>query len=248
MESKEHKRKKSHVVIVTSDAVDANVKQFRIRPWMLWSVIVVFCVLIGAGIGYIMYEDRIWEVANAKIEEHELNVKELEDKLVKQQELAAEEVKELKAQIEKLEGENEILLDTVSLQEKEAQETAEQIGKLYQPTMLPLTGGATIEENQEGEPKCIFNAAEGALIIATASGTVTAVSEEPEAGYKVTIDHENGYVTTYCNEAEPKVKQGDSVMQESTLFVIGEGNLKLIYQVMKDGVYVNPMDVMEIDG
>ena len=60
MLQKKRKRKISHMVLVTSDAADAGVKQFRIKSWALWIVIVVLCVITGILIGYIAYEDRIW--------------------------------------------------------------------------------------------------------------------------------------------------------------------------------------------
>ena len=50
-----HKRKNNHVVIVTSDAVDAQVKQYRIKPWVLHLVIFLLCIIIGVMIGYIIY-------------------------------------------------------------------------------------------------------------------------------------------------------------------------------------------------
>ncbi len=42
-----HKRKNSHVVIVTSDSVDVGMKQFRIRPWVLQMIIFILCIIIG---------------------------------------------------------------------------------------------------------------------------------------------------------------------------------------------------------
>ena len=53
-----HKRKNSHVVIVTSDSVDVGMKQFRIRPWVLQMIIFILCIIIGALIGFIVYEKR----------------------------------------------------------------------------------------------------------------------------------------------------------------------------------------------
>ena len=119
---------------------------------------------------------------------------------------------------------------------------------MYSPTQLPLTGGASIEEVSEGDPMCLFTASEGALVVATASGTVTEIVEEAEYGYKVSIDHGNGYVTVYRNQSTPKVKQGDVVMQGGTIFVIGEENLKIGYQILSDNTYINPMEMMHIEG
>ncbi|MBR4084389.1 MAG: peptidoglycan DD-metalloendopeptidase family protein [Lachnospiraceae bacterium] len=248
METKKHKQKKNHVVIVTSNAEDAKVKQFQIRPWLLWLVIITLCLVIGVGFGYILYEDQIWNAANQKIAVHQGTVKEMEQKLQTQQEAADDEAKRYEEEIDRLKEEMELLTSTVGLQKEEVEALKAERDELYNPVLLPLTGAATIEEISEGEPSCIFNASEGALVVATASGTVTEIIEEPEQGYKVTIDHSNGYVTIYRNISTPKVKQGEEVMQGITIFVMDSNSLKLGYQIMKDGIFVNPMEVIEIDG
>ena len=48
-----HKRKNSHVVIVTSDAADAGMRQFRIRPWILQAIILALCIVIGVPPRYL---------------------------------------------------------------------------------------------------------------------------------------------------------------------------------------------------
>lgn len=35
MKRRKHKRRLNHVLILTSDAADANVKQFRVRAWIV---------------------------------------------------------------------------------------------------------------------------------------------------------------------------------------------------------------------
>ena len=248
MEPKKHKQKKNHVVIVTSDAADAKVKQFQIRPWLLWLIIITVCIVIGVGFGYLLYEDQIWNAANQKIAVHQENVTLMEQKLEKQQKAAADEAKRYEETIAEWENKYELLTSTVTLQKAEIEQLKAEMDELYNPVLLPLTGAATIEETGDIETMCVFNASEGALVVATASGTVTEVIEEPEQGYKVTIDHGNGYLTIYRNAAIPKVKQGDEVMQGMTIYVMESSSLKLGYQIMKDGVFVNPMDIIEIDG
>ena len=88
---------------------------------------------------------------------------------------------------------------------------------------------------------CIFTAAEGSMVVATAGGTVIAVNDEGEYGHNIWIDHGNGYITIYRNQGDVKVKQGETVTQRTTLFLIGADNTKLGYQMMKDGAYINPM-------
>ena len=100
----------------------------------------------------------------------------------------------------------------------------------------------------EDVPICVFTASQGTTVVATASGTVTAVNDDAEYGHNVWVDHGNGYVTIYRNQGDPSVKQGDSVVQGTTLFLIGESNTRLGYQMMKDGSYINPMDMLAISG
>lgn len=79
------------------------------------------------------------------------------------------------------------------------------------------------------------------MVVATAGGTVIAVNDEGEYGHNIWIDHGNGYITIYRNQGDVKVKQGETVTQRTTLFLIGADNTKLGYQMMKDGAYINPM-------
>lgn len=248
MEPNKQKHKKNHVVIVTSNAADAQVKQFQIRPWLLWVVVVTICVVIGAGFGYLLYQDQIKSAANKRIEQYRVAAQDFEKELQKQIDFTESESKRFEKEIEQLEKEKEILSTTVQLKNAELEELNGEIAQMHNPTLLPLTGTATIEEVKEETPKCVFHAAEGALVVSTASGTVTEIVEVPEEGYKVSVDHGNGYVTIYHNTAVPKVKQGDEVLQGATVFVVERTNLTLGYQIKKDGTFMNPMEIMEING
>lgn len=248
MQRKKHKRQMNHVVIVTSDAVDANVKQFRIKPWMLKVLILVLCVVIGAMIGYIIHEEQIWATMNqnnlAQQELLQTQLQMLEDEKTE----LAEKNKELETQITELNGTVQILSDTVNEKVENEAKLTEQLEKQSLPTEFPLTGSASMEEGTEGEVICIFNASVGTTVVATASGTVTAVNDDEEYGRNVWIDHGNGYITVYRNQGEAMVKQGDTVVQGSTLFLVGEDNTKLGYQMLKDGSYINPTEMLSISG
>ena len=52
----------------------------------------------------------------------------------------------------------------------------------------------------------------------------------------------------YRNKGDATVAAGDSVVQGTTLFVIGEDNADLGYQMQKDGSYINPIDMLAISG
>lgn len=241
MGKKRHKRKKNHVVLVTSDAVDAKLKQFRIRPWILQTVIVIFCVLCGTSIGYLYYEtgDTLQQTTRSDSE--------LEQLTAQNQELT-ERNEELETQLAAQDERIQILSDTVNQKVQSEAELLEQLERLITPTEFPLTGLTTMEEVTEGDPMCIFTASAGAMVIATANGTVIAVNDDAEYGHNVWVDHGNGYITIYRSQGDVMVKQGGTVKQGATLFLIGDENNKLGYQMMRDNEYIDPMEMIAISG
>lgn len=86
------------------------------------------------------------------------------------------------------------------------------------------------------------------MVVATAGGTVINVNDDSEYGHNVWIDHGNGYVTIYRNKGTVTVKQGDKVVQGTTLFLIDEDSTQLGYQMMRDNVYISPMELLAISG
>ncbi len=245
-----HKRKNNHVVIVTSDAADSRMKQFRIRPWFLQTVIVILCIIIGALIGYFIYEKDIWAAEleknmtrNEAIDILEQEKAELEGQVAELNEVIAG----LNEETSKLNEKVKILSETVSQQVAAESELSGQLERRYIPTRLPLSERATMENVTE-DLTCVFTAGAGSLVVATADGTVTVVTEDPEYGHNVWVDHGNGYTTIYRNQGDVKVKQGETVTQGSTLFVISDESSKLGYQMMQGDAYINPMDMLEISG
>ncbi len=239
MKRRRHKRKNCHVVIVTSDGADAGVKtrQFRIRPWVVQSAVLLISVLAGVLIGlFIFVRDNLAEESRKSAEQEE-RIAEL-----------TQENAQLSMQVADLSETVTVLSDTVNQKTANESLLSEQLEKQSVPSEFPLTGSATSEDAAEGDPMCIFTAATGSMVVATAGGTVTAVNDDPEYGHNVWIDHGNGYITIYRNQGEAKVKQGETVKQGSTLFLIEEENNKLGYQIMKDGVYIDPMDMIDISG
>ncbi len=244
MQCKKHKRKTNHVVIVTSDAVDANVKQFRIKPWMLHIIIGVLCVVIGALMGCLIYEEELWEAANRHSNELRNAMNILED----EKQVLQEEKEALLLEIDSLNDQILILSETVNQKVQNETELKEVLEGQYLPTEFPLTGSASMEEFTEGNPICVFTASAGIMVVSTAGGTVAAVNDDSEYGHNVWIDHGNGYITIYRNKGEVIVKQGDEIVQGTTLFLIGEDNTTLGYQMMKDGAYISPMEMLAISG
>jgi len=244
MQRKKHKRKMNHVVIVTTDAVDANVKQFRIRPWILQTIILILCVVIGALIGYLNYEKQVWDAMNQKNISLQASVEQLEaanNSLDTEKKAAEAEIVDLNDQIQ-------ILSETINQKMQTESELLEKLESQSLPTEFPLTGSSTMEEELGDDYLCLFNTSVGTTVVATAKGTVTAVNVDVEYGHSIWVDHGNGYITIYKNEGDVTVQEGDAVVKGSTLYVVGEEDLKLGYQMKKDGEYINPMDMLAING
>ncbi len=255
MDSKKQNAKGDHVVIVTSEADGASVKKFKVKRWVSTCAIIVVCILVGAILGYMYYEERIWAAANGKMDAYKDIIAGLETQLADAQadtEAAVAEQESIKKDYEsrltELNDKLTIMSDTVNAKVEEVNALTAQVDAYVTPALLPLTGAATIENSQEMDPACVFYAADGALVVATASGKVTELVEDAEYGYRLLIDHGNGYMTIYYNQGEPKIKAGDEVRQGATLFIVEAANSKLIYRVVKDEVYIDPMNIMQISG
>lgn len=255
MDSKKQNAKGDHVVIVTSQAPGATVKKFKVKRWMGTCAVILICILLGAFLGYVYYEERIWAAANGKMDAYKDIIAQKDVQIAEAQadvEAAVAQQDKIKKdyenQLSELNDKLTLMSDTVNAKVEEVNALTAQVEAYSTPTLLPLTGAATIENSQEMDPACVFYASDGALVVATASGKVTELVEDTEYGYRLVIDHGNGYMTIYYNQGDPTIKAGDEVRQGATLFIIEAVNSKLIYRVVKDEVFIEPMDIMQISG
>lgn len=251
MKRKGHKRKNSHLVIVTSDATDGGVRNFRIRPWILQMIILILCVFIGALIGYFIYEKDIWQAELEQTAKRNEVIGVLEEEKAKLQGEIEElngQIEGLNEQIDDLNEDIKLLSNTVDQKVESERQLLERLEQQSLPSKFPLNSGASMDASPEGEQICVFNAQSGALVVATANGTVISVNDDPVYGHNVWVDHGNGYVTIYRNKGEVKVEQGKTVTQGTTLILITDSNSKLGYQIMKDGEYIDPMGMLNISG
>lgn len=138
--------------------------------------------------------------------------------------------------------------------EKQTQEQEEQQEVAQDPENIQVAGGeTTAQETAEvifQEPEeyiVVFEAGSGTMVIATANGQVSSVSEDEEYGYCVRINHGNGYESIYRMNIEPKVKEGMEITRGTVIYELSDTQ-KIAYQIMLNGSYINPMDIMEIAG
>lgn len=92
----------------------------------------------------------------------------------------------------------------------------------------------------------------GSAVSAAAAGTVLAVEEDDRMGTTVTIQHENGYVTTYASlHPEVCVAAGDSVSAGTVIGTVGTTALAELglgehvhFAVTRDGESVDPAQLL----
>lgn len=232
-----HKRKVSHILIYTTDAVDADTKQVRIHPWVLAGITLIVCCVLGAVIGYAVYEGELW----GRIREHDASQNAALTAVQDEKDALQEKIDEQDAKIE-------MLSITIQDQTQQIAELQAQIAEQSVPTDYPLTGSASMTVITDGDPMVEFTATEGSTVVAAGKGVVTAVEEDEVYGNRVVIDHGNGYVSIYRNKGESQVKVGDEVASGTTLFMVTEDNRQLGYQIKENDVYIDPTTIIAIKG
>ena len=269
--SKKHKKKVNHLILFTTDAADSKVSQIRLTPFRFWAVVFLLCIIAGILVGFLVYGGSLHryyldaqkktEAAIAVLEDEKAQLEAENEKLDEKVQILSETVNQ-KVQAEKEEvallAEMCVPTDfplTGSAQVEETTTLTTQTDDGDDAEETDAGQAVADEEAAEGDeasaedwPICIFTATEGATAVAAGNGTVVEVSEDPEYGYRVIIDHGNGYQSIYLNQGDPKVKEGDSISRGVTIYVIGSENISLGYQITKDGSYINPMDIIAISG
>lgn len=88
----------------------------------------------------------------------------------------------------------------------------------------------------------------GTAVVSAAAGIVASVEEDGRMGTTVTVDHRNGYVTTYASlQPEVSVLKGDEIPAGAVLGAVGNTSLTeagwgahLHFSVSRDGELVDP--------
>lgn len=87
-------------------------------------------------------------------------------------------------------------------------------------------------------------------VLASLSGTVTRVEQDPLLGYVVEVEHLYGMKTLYASLASVNVAVGDRVAQGDVLGVAGTNNfdpesgVHVHFEVLQNGINLNPHDVI----
>lgn len=244
---KKKKKKANYVFLVISDSPAEKTKRYKFTRARINFVKTLIALMFLALVGYV----GLTSYYNTIVMSRETALR-----------LKLGELNETNA---KLQEENEQLLDKVSILSKTVNEKVDaekEQEEKNMPSGFPLSGTADVEEQEEllemddGEirrPLIYFDASDGVSVVAAGAGVVSFVDTDNKYGYQVFIDHGNGYTTIYRSGTMPKVKEGDEVVRGTLLYEMEEDDDNeyaciMAYQVMQNGEYINPTDVMEING
>lgn len=246
---KKGKKKKqiNYFLLLVSDSPTKKVKKFkytRARINFIKTILVLFFIALLGYIAFSSYQNTV---------------------VMNREAAFTAKIKELEEANTVLTQENEQLSEKVTILSKTVNEKVDAEKVLEEKNMpkgFPLSGKASMEETEETiesedgnetRPMLLFDADDEVSVVATGGGTVCHREMDNEYGYQIHIDHGNGYVTIYRSGTTPKVDVGDEVTRGTLLFEMKEDEDNeladnMAYQVTKDGNYIVPTEVLEING
>ena len=253
---RKHRHKRHYTFMIISGDSDGSTRSLHLNHFKTQLLAYTLFAIVVAVVCYIIYSSITINSLRTLQAEQKVEL----DKLM-------QENSNLEAANNQLQTETLQLSAAINKRLEDEQLSAEEAESLAIPSGFPLTGTASMtpavddvtatevteitdesKDEATGNPLVLFTAAEGSSIIASGTGTITSVTSDTKFGNAVTIDHGNGYVSIYRNASDPLVTEGASIDKGNIIFVVGEDSIKLGYQIMKDGVFINPEDLIEIDG
>ncbi len=253
---RKHRHKRHYTFMVISGDSDGSTKRLHLNHFKTQMLAYTLFVIALAILCYIIYSAITINSLKTLNAEQKAEINDL---------IAMESTYE--ASISKLATENEQLSAAINKRLEDEQISAEEAESLAMPSGFPLTGTASMtmavddinsttiteltEDNKDeatGNPIVVFAAAEGSSVIASGTGTVLSVTTDAKFGNCVTIDHGNGYISFYRNSGDPLVSEGSQIDRGDIIFVVGDKNTSLGYQIQQDEKYIDPEGLIEING
>lgn len=247
---RKHSHKRHYTFMIITDEAGQGIRQFTLSHVpaliLVYSAfalsLVVLCFMIFAGI----YMHRTSSMK-----------KELTGQIAH---LSAEN-KKLSNENSELSDEADQLMVAVNNYRSAEEKAAKTEEEMKIPGGFPLSSSAQMKSGKDNpngtgkedgkggsNPIVVFTASAGSQVIASGSGTVQSVTDDPQYGHMITIDHGNGYLSLYRNAGSPLVKAGATIQRGDALFMIGAKNTNVGYQIQKDDQYVSPEEIIDING
>ena len=231
------KRKSKFALVVVSERKDGTIRQHMLGSTLLEFIAGLLFLIVVVIICKFIYDSITLKDARKQIVEQIVTINNLTD-----------ENEALSVENATLSSKVTVLSETVSKKAANEDAISQETVENALPKGFPLSGSATMQEVEEGDPILIFTASQGVNVITTGTGTVLSVDVDEEYGTKIVVDHGNGYISIYRNNGDSLVKTGEELGKGYILFTVGEDNQKLGYQIMKDDEYINPMHIIDITG
>ncbi|MCI9316201.1 MAG: M23 family metallopeptidase [Lachnospiraceae bacterium] len=226
-----------HAYMLFMDSKDGRVRQMWIGSALIESIfLIAFVAVVVLAV--------ICSRNSKKIDLLEEETAKQQEEIVK----LTEENADLVSLREELTDKVTILSDTINQKVEEEEAMEEARARAHMPVGFPMSSSASLAEAEGENPMVKLSGAEGASIIAAADGTVVSITTDSGYLHCIRIDHGNGYNSIYRNDGDAMVKEGDEVVRGAILYVIGEENTELGYQITYDEKYIDPMDLINIDG
>lgn len=226
-------------VSIVSHETEEKVKEFTITKKQIKALLITVAAFVALLIVWGVTMTLLFGTREKAVEAVNADLQEAQDYTA-----------QLEQQVKELTEKNTLLSDTVNRKMEEEQVRLEEEAALFYPSGIPVNGTVLYDEgtSEEGQPYIEFTANTGAEVVAVGSGTVIMAQEHEDWGYMVQIDHGDGYVSTYQVREKPDVVVGDFVEKGDELFAVTRDNRTIIYQLLLDGEYINPEEIMEMYG
>ena len=253
---RKHRHKRHYTFMVISGDSDGSTKRLHLNHFKTQVLAYTAFALALAIICYIIYSAITIS-----------NLRTIEDQQRAQIDELTTASSTLEASNDELETKVQQLSAALNQRLEDEQISAEEAETLAVPTGFPLTGTASLtpavddpnetkvtkitEDNKDtatGNPVVLLESAAGNSVIASGSGTILTVTTDAEFGNIVTIDHGNGYVSIYRNSGDPLVTEGSQIDKGDIIYVITDDNTTLGYQIQQDEQYIDPEELIEING
>lgn len=233
----EQSRRRKFALLLVIERKDGTMKQHTIGSALLELILGVAFLAVVVAVCKFVYDGIVIKDARKEIVTQIVMINNLTD-----------ENEALSVENSTLSNKVAVLSETVSKKAATEDAISQETAENALPKGFPLSGSAAMEEAGGEELMLIFSASPGVNVITSGTGTVVSVDADEEYGTKVIIDHGNGYQSVYRNNGTALVKNGEELGKGYILFSIEEENQKLGYQVLKDDVLIDPMQVIEING
>lgn len=238
-ETTEKKKHSKYAVMVVKEHEEGTITTHTLGTTLCEAILIAVFVIFAFCVCKLIYDS--------------ITMKKLKKDLVEQMAMVnnlTDENETLSVENNTLTAKVSVLSDTVSKKTATEDALTQEETENAIPKGFPLSSGTTTIDYSEmnGHPIAKLTASSGVNIISTGTGTVLSVEEDAEYGNRIIIDHGNGYKSIYRNKGEVLVKTGETLGKGYILFSVSSKNTDIGYQIMLNDEYVNPKDVIQIDG